>query len=440
MKKVGLLLAAALVALIPLLNHAETLRVSQQPTGIGWLERDDGQLILHLSGSWRDMGRQQGELLKEEVGVTVRAMTGMAHRELGKLPPAAVDAIIFTGLYLPYAPWIPAEMQEEMRGLAETSGQSLNAIRALHALILVNSCSGTAAWGKATRDGELYQTRSLDFGLDIIDPKTNVPIQDYSLVVVYQPQGGVPFVTFSWPGFLGSIGGMNTSGVCLSEMTDSSRLEFPAGAPMIFRMKKTLYAARSLDEAVRIMTRPPFDGGYNFLVGGGNERRAVAIEMDPAGAYVGGWDGKAESSSYRYEGRQFTYTPLEDVLIRTNHPLSLGMVRRHHPGDEIWGPGRKRDSYPRYADLRARAEAGYGTWDLESLFIAQREHYAGLCDGKQDDLCQATIYQAAYAPRSGDFIIGFAHGDPDKLGRYQVSAYSQPYHRYNLSELLVAKP
>ena len=250
----------------------------------------------------------------------------------------------------------------------------------------------------------------------------------------------MPFVTFGWPGFIGSIGGLNAEGVCISEMTDSSRLEFPAGVPMIFRIKAALYAGHGLDEAVRIMTRAPFDGGYNFLVGGGRERRAVAIEFDPAGYYAGGWDGKAESSSYTYEHRKFSYTPLEGVLIRTNHPLSLGMVRRHHPDDAIWGEGRKRDSYPRYDDLRARAQAGYGTWDLESLFLAQRAHYAGLCDGTDPDLCQATIYQAAYAPKTGDFIVGFAHGDPDKIGRYKVSAYSQPYGHYNLFRLLEAKP
>ena len=68
-----------------------------------------------------------------------------------------------------------------------------------------------------------------------------------------------------------------------------------------------------------------------------------------------------------------------------------------------------------------------------------RNHYQGICAPNKIG-CPGVNYQAAMAPKSGDFIISFAHGNPYIEGTSQISAYNKPYHKYNLQELLKEEP
>ena len=61
-----------------------------------------------------------------------------------------------------------------MKGLADGSGASLKDIHRCHAIpgLIETRCSAIATFGKATNDGNLYQTRILDYIMDL-------EIQDY---------------------------------------------------------------------------------------------------------------------------------------------------------------------------------------------------------------------------------------------------------------------
>ena len=48
--------------------------------GKGWLEKVDGQMVLHLEGSHREMGYQHGALLKEHCAKNINYLV----REKGK--------------------------------------------------------------------------------------------------------------------------------------------------------------------------------------------------------------------------------------------------------------------------------------------------------------------------------------------------------------------
>ncbi len=55
-------------------------------------------------------------------------------------------------------------LEQELLGLSDGSGVPLATLQAVHAvpLLMPYSCSSIAAWGDATEDGHLYQTRNLD--------------------------------------------------------------------------------------------------------------------------------------------------------------------------------------------------------------------------------------------------------------------------------------
>jgi len=417
---------------------AEVLGVYKAPSGTGWLEKSSqGDLILHLEGSWYDMGYEQGKLLGKECFMTMNGVKAYARRMAPLLPFSAFKHLLYQKVYLKSAPYVPESFQQEMQGLADAGGVPVKDIQALHSFIYLASCSGTAAFGKATKDGQLVQTRSLDFILTFIDPETETPMQNNSMVVVYKPQGEIPFVSFSWPGVLGSVGGMNAKGISVSEMSLPSKYESPAGMSMVFRVKQTLARAENLDQAISIMSSKPLEGGYNFLVGDGKIPSAVAIEMDAKNCYVGGFDSAAENNSYRKWGKKYEYHSRPGLLVRTNHPLSAELVKDYYAPIDFGHI--KAMSGARYFELREREEKEYGSLDLVRMMEIMREHYEGICAPGHKH-CPGTNYQAAMAPKSGDFLIAFACGNPQEQGNFKTSAYTHPYHRYNLFELLKGSP
>jgi hypothetical protein len=186
------------------------------------------------------------------------------------------------------------------------------------------------------------------------------------------------------------------------------------------------------------MTKKPFEGGYNFLVADGKVPAAVAIEMDARTVYVGGWDGPAESNHYTYQGRDYAYEPREDLLTRTNHPLSADLIA-DHKGKIDDGKAHSKLTAERYQDLRGRLVGDYGRLDMESMYGILRAHYESIAWEKGPTL-GATSHQIAFDPATGDFLIAFSRGNPLKKGRAAASAFSRPYHRYNLFELLAREP
>ena len=95
----------------------------------------------------------------------------------------------------------------------------------------------------------------------------------------------------------------------------------------------------------------------------------------------------------------------------------------------------------RYSDLLERHNESYGEIDLELIMEIMREHYRSMCeDHPEHKGCAQTIYQAAMAPGSGDFLVSSARGNYYKTGTYEASAYNQQIHKFNIFELIEREP
>ena len=145
----------------------------------GRLYKQNAVHIVVLNGTFHEMGRQYGHLLKEQINwhfdelkkdffVTPAGNNPvdqpaplMNHEELTKL--------FMAGFYnaLPYA------HKQMIKGAAETSGLTLedmvfmdNMLQAVlySAGIGGGGCTSAAVWGKASADGRLYTGRNHDFG------------------------------------------------------------------------------------------------------------------------------------------------------------------------------------------------------------------------------------------------------------------------------------
>jgi hypothetical protein len=329
-------------------------------------------------------------------------------------------------------PHIPQEFRDEIQGLADASGVPVETILALHSITYLTSCSSSAAWGRATADRELYFARSNDIAV-VIDPLTGRSYHERALIVINKPLDGPPYMIFTWPGFVGASDGMNMNGIAIGNMSLPSKHETPEGIPMPFRIKQALAKAKTLDEAVEWMTKKPWEGGYNFIIADGKIPDARVIEMDAQTLYVGGWDGPAESNSYSYAGRDYVYSPLPDLLLRTNHPLSDDLIsNRVIPMDD--GKPHSKKSYQRHLDLHSRLAQAHGSITLTGLMDLWRAHYASI-NWEKGPSGGVVSHQLAFAPQSGDFLVAFCQGNPFLIGRRKASAFTRPYHRYNLMDL-----
>lgn len=175
--------------------------------------------VVELRGSYRDMGRQYGMLLKNELNEFYINMS----TNFGKDPRFTYDAILQTARS--DFRFYPQRYKEIIYGLTETSGMGFdkqlivnNIIKEIS--IYINShekeCSGVAAWGNYTSDGQLVFGRNYDLGPE--------PTK-YTTVVVYNPNdGSIPLASINCIGNIGMESGMNKEGIFL-ELNDGHTSE-----------------------------------------------------------------------------------------------------------------------------------------------------------------------------------------------------------------------
>ncbi len=226
--------------------------------------------VVVVHGTPYEMGWHIGSLMRNEMQKFVPAATfGMA-QELHATPQSLHDA------WSRIAAHTDLRFQQELLGLADGSGVALATLQAVHVIPMLApySCSSIAAWGKATEDGHLYQTRNLDWSL-------KVHAHDFPVVLVYLPTKGIPHVVPSFAGMIGAHTGMNARGIALAEMGDSPEREMPYDimTPHFTTLFRTmLYDADSLTRALEIFKAAPHTKRYHFVFGDGmEEHRAVKI-------------------------------------------------------------------------------------------------------------------------------------------------------------------
>jgi hypothetical protein len=229
--------------------------------------------VVVVRGTPYEMGRQLGEVIAEEMRAFVPAALAGVTGAMGLTEDDLREVWARTAAYT------DDRFEQELAGLADGSGLPLAQLQALHTLPLLMpySCSSIAAWGRATEDGHLYQTRNLDWNLE-------VKAHEVPVIIVYVPDQGIPHVVPSFAGSIGAHTGFNARGIVLSEMGDASGRETPyqVHAPHFTTWFRTLlYDAGSLTRALEIFHAQPQTKRYHFVFGDGvQEKRAVKIVTD----------------------------------------------------------------------------------------------------------------------------------------------------------------
>lgn len=217
LKKIVLMLAAAFLCLGLASCGEETVESQYQ----GKLYKAGKIDVIVLRGTYKEMGRQYGTLLREELngnyeGIVegLRDIDGLTLEDLREYG----DAVY--GNY-------PQKYKEIINGLAESSGLGLEKAKVLNmqeiyvSAALVDwaqsqaaQCSGMAAWGPYTSGGPLVFGRNYDLGFFNAE---------YATLVVYNPtDGSFPVASFTFAGCIYVTSGMNSRGVFLELNNGSS--------------------------------------------------------------------------------------------------------------------------------------------------------------------------------------------------------------------------
>jgi hypothetical protein len=348
--------------------------------GQGWLELVDGYPVLHLKGTHYEMGYQHGALFKEHIRQNMDNLLVKRADQTVKVGPVKVKPrSVIDSITTIQKKFVPEKYYDELRGLAAGAELAYADAVAGNFIPELFHCSGFAIMNSATKDGTLYHGRVLDYAIDW-------QLQEHAVVIVAEPEGGIPFVNVTYAGFIGSVTGMNAQSVSVGEMGGRG-LGHWAGVPMALLVREVLERARDLDEAIAIYRDTPRTCQYFYVVADGKTNRAVGMEAS--------WD--KFQLVQPGEANPLLPTPVKDAVL-----LSAG---------------------DRYKELVKRAEAGHGSFDADS---ARRLMDCPVA-------MKSNLHDVLFAPQSTKFWVANASLD-------KKPAADQKYYAFQLSDLLARQP
>ncbi|XP_064597836.1 protein dcd1A-like [Liolophura sinensis] len=235
---------------------------------------EDGFDIVHVWGSPYEMGFAHGKLQKN-------ATLKMADAVWEYMEDQIIEAVNGTVTFIPN--WFLKDVSnygldfaldleilaterftgkyfaEELKGLADASGADYKKLMRIHMLgeLTKGSCSMLGAWGKSVpTPRSLLQLRALDWSYD-------GPFKDHPQVTVYHPtdsKDGNAFANFGWAAWIGSITGMSSSQMAISEIgvsyaDETFGKESRFGTPFTYLLRDILQFDNSLNDSVNRISK-----------------------------------------------------------------------------------------------------------------------------------------------------------------------------------------
>lgn len=260
-----------------------------------WRREHRGQHVMYLEGDPYTVGHCNSALADEVLDRQQRALEAALRRFV---PSRLAQRALARGLMAVYRD-LPQAISEarklEILGIARGRrdrypelGPKFGRLVFYHAIhdisqSLVDSpllaCSAFAASGAATRDGHTLLARVFDFeGGRVFD--------EDKFVVFYRPRYGIPFVSVAWGGMAGAVSGMNAAGLGIVLDAAGSDSMTTSGTPTTLLVRRVLQYARSLDEAIALLS-----AGHPLIsdiltIADGNSGALAVVELTPGGLAV----------------------------------------------------------------------------------------------------------------------------------------------------------
>lgn len=278
---------------VAILQLKPELRDGKTWLGQSWVTRREGLLVIRLKGPPFEMGYASGVLLTEQMHTLENEFLDMIH---GYVPQdwkikVLQSYVIFRNRKL--SNYVPDDYRLQIYGTIlgcpdghPELGDYYNRLLNYHAahdisymmidnpLIARAGCTAFGAWGSATESGHLITGRNFDWEAAEVFSRDRV-------VILSEPDRGIPFVSLAWASMAGVVSGMNRAGVSVTINGAPSSLPGETATPVAMVARDILQKAHNLPEALELMRRAKVFVSTLWLIGSRADGKFVVVEKTP---------------------------------------------------------------------------------------------------------------------------------------------------------------
>ena len=359
----SLLIAAGCITAIPVspAGNPDMTLVSSFEGGDRYIAGN--YTVLLLEGSYQEMGRQYGGLMKTELLAEYAMLTDALEDRGYTIDYLRSDAAYGTQ-------YQSERMKEIARGMAETTGLTEEDIAILYYgpafyLMMPAGCSYLAVWGDYTTDGSVVISRNWDL------PDLVSPFDPYYVLAVYRPTDGSNGVATFGPAGSRPETLMNSEGLFIADdnsgLTPVVQEDRPDMISEFFRLMLDYSDLSGLKTGV-LTTRP----NLAWIVDVGSPEGAYVFEV-----------GLTETKTRTGDG----------VIAATNHFV-----------DPSWNLTTSPSEYSliRYTNLLSQAAAAKGTIDAAKMMeirdVLLEDGGATLCHFDFEGNSYSSNHQVVFVP------------------------------------------
>ena len=315
--------------------------------GKSWTARREGLLTVFLKGAPFEIGYAKAVLLQPQIHTLENEFLDMIH---GYVPEEwkvnlLKNYVMYRNRHL--SDFVPLDYRLEMLGASlgcpdihPELGAYYNRILNYHAahdvsymmidnpLIARAGCTAFGAWSNATVNAHLITGRNFDWEAAEVFSRDRV-------VILCEPDGGIPFISVAWAGMAGVVSGMNRAGISVTINGAPSSLPGETATPVAIVAREVLQEAHNLSEALKIIREAKVFVSTLWLVGSRADGKFVVVEKTPTATEVREAEGDsiicpnhfetpglkddARNTSYMAEATSVSRESRIRELLRTAH-------------------------------------------------------------------------------------------------------------------------
>lgn len=310
--------------------------------GESWTERREGLLVVRIKGKPFDMGYASGRLLRDQTHTLEREFLEMIR---GYVPQDWKIKLLQN--YITYrnrrlSEFIPAEYRLQIYGSTIGSpdihpqfGDYYNRVLNYHAaqdvsymmidnpLVSRAGCTAFAAWGAASEGGHLITGRNFDWEAAEVFSRDRV-------VILCEPDGGIPFISLAWAGMAGVVSGMNRAGISVTINGAPCDLPDDTASPVAMVARDVLQKTRNLTEALETIRKAKVFVSTIWLVGSRADGKFVVVEKTPEATAV-----RESDSDSIIAANHFQTDAMKALERNTNFMTESTSISRYARIDEL---------------------------------------------------------------------------------------------------------
>ncbi|MGL6268087.1 MAG: C45 family autoproteolytic acyltransferase/hydrolase [Chitinophagaceae bacterium] len=347
-----------------------------------------------LSGSGYELGLQHGKLLKKEIGEIVGKWKKNTSDMMGR------DANIVLAEFFQYAQftaaiqkWTP-DLYEEIRGIAEGSGQPLNDIMVFNLLdefwvyqdnLSNHHCSGIGVPARNGNSGYIAQNMDIESytdGYQVLMRLTRTDSRPEQLILTH-------------PGLI-ALNGMNETGIGACMNTLMQLKASNTGLPVAFIVRRMLNFTGK-DDLLQFIQSVPHASGQNYIIG----IRGEVFDFEASANKVLRFDPQNPNGT----------------IYHTNHPLANDDVKewfkKYDPSSKDAIDPVKSNSHIRLSAVQKRVKDAISVDDILIKETLRSK------DDKDNPVCRAPknggfTFVSVIMTLSGDPFLQVTAGPPDE--------------------------